>query len=330
MPDLVNPQPVLLVGAGAMAQAYAKVLTALDAPFAVAGRGADSAARFAQACGVTPTTGPLDAQIAAMPAPPQTAIVAVSAPNLSEATLALLRGGVRRLLVEKPAALDPAGVAALAEAAAAHEAEIFVAYNRRFHASTDAARAMIAEDGGALSVKFDFTEATRRIEALDKNPVELAAWFFGNSTHVIDLAFHLAGAPTRLSAARRGALSWHPAGAIFTGHGLTTGGAAVSWHANWLAPGRWGVEVMTARRRLILQPLEQLFVQEHASFAVTQAAIDDARDTTFKPGVFSQTEAFLSGAPDPRLLPIAAHAALSAAYAVMRDGGAFGDASCGD
>lgn len=321
MPDLVSgAAPVLLVGAGPMARAYAAVLTALETPFAVAGRGAASAAAFAAETGVRPGTGPLADQLAALPAAPRTAIVAASAVSLAEATRALLAAGVRRLLVEKPAALDPDGAAALAEAAEAAGAEAFVAYNRRFLASVLAAEAMIAEDGGPLSVKLDFTEATRRIEALDKRPAELAAWLYGNSTHVIDLAFHLGGAPRALNGISRGALSWHPSGAIFVGWGETEAGAALSWHADWLAPGRWGVEVMTARRRLILQPLEQLSVQDQSGFAVSPVALDDADDRAFKPGLLRQVAAFLAPAPDPRLLTLADHARRFTAYAAIRDG----------
>jgi len=323
VPDLLSaatPGDVLIVGAGPMAQAHAAVLAALGRPFRVAGRGAASAAVFAAAVGVTPGIGPLADQLAALPAPPRIAIIATSAALLPEATRALLGAGARRLLIEKPAALDPVGAAALAADVRVVGAEAFVAYNRRFFAATQAARAMIAEDGGALSVKFDFTEATQRIEALDKDPADLAGWFYGNSTHVVDLAFHLAGAPKRLCGARKGGLVWHPAGAVFTGWGETENGALVSWHANWLAPGRWGVEVMTARRRLVLQPMEQLFVQEQGSFALTQAALDDALDRRFKPGLHAQLAAFLADGADPRLLTLADHAERFAAYAAIRDG----------
>ncbi|MXN65579.1 gfo/Idh/MocA family oxidoreductase [Stappia sp. GBMRC 2046] len=314
---------VLLVGAGQMAQAYAKVLTALSVPFIVFGRGEASAASFEEARGLRPFVGPLGALIEAQTDLPRTAIVAVNAQNLFQVTQTLLRSGVSRILVEKPAGLNSTEVNSLAEVELSTASEVYVAYNRRFYASTTAAKSMIDADGGVISVKFDFTEATRRIEILNKPEKELNAWFFGNSTHVIDMAFFLAGTPAEISAKRSGKLSWHDEGAVFIGHGRTTTNALISYHANWLAPGRWGVEVMTERKRYVLQPLEQLFVQEHGSFALKQVELNTDLDTRFKPGIYHQVRSFLSGQQDERLLTIGAHARLFAAYAAIRSGTSF-------
>lgn len=322
MPDHLNTD-VLLVGAGPMAQAYAQVLKSLGTRFAVAGRGAASAQAFEAATGFRAGTGALDAQLQALPRPLGKAVVAVSAANLTETTLALIEAGARDLLVEKPAGLTPAEVARLADAARAAKAHVAIAYNRRFYAATRAARAMIAEDGGPLSVKFDFTEATRRIEALRKDPRELAAWFYGNSTHVVDLAFHLAGEPEWLEADSEGGLAWHPAGAVFAGHGRTRRGALASWHADWLAPGRWGVEVMTARRRLVLQPMEELFVQVHGSFALAPAEIDYAIDKAFKPGLHAQVAAWLDATEPESFLLVEEHAARFAWFKTVLEGGSY-------
>lgn len=318
MPDQLNP--LLLVGTGAMSGAYAKVLKALGQPFVASGRGAERAEAFAREWGVEAGHGPLPGQLSSFKQVPQTAIVAVSAANLAEATTQLIEAGVRRLLVEKPVALNQADAETLDALARNAGAEVYVAYNRRFYASVEAARTLIDADGGVLSFKFDFTEARTRIEALNKDPAELAGWLYGNSTHVIDLAFFLGGHPRTLVAQSRGELGWHPSGAIFTGCGTTDNGADFSYHANWLAPGRWGVEVMTAKTRLILQPMEQLVVQNLQSFAVEAVAIDDTLDKDFKPGLYRQTEAFLSGKPDPRLMSLSEQAKAFKDYTVIRDG----------
>lgn len=320
MPDHLNTRPVLLVGSGPMAQAYGRVLSAMDRPFRVVGRGAASAAAFEAAIGVPVEQGGIEARLASG-AVPREAIVAVNATGLAATSARLVEAGVRRLLIEKPAGLTPEEVERLAALVEARGAEACVAYNRRFHASTLEAARLIAEDGGVLSFKFDFTEASRRIEALDKDPRELAGWFFGNSTHVVDLAFHLGGLPTRLVATTRDAMPWHPAGAVFVGAGETASGAAFSYHADWKAPGRWGVEVMTAVRRLVLQPLEELHQQTHAGFALEKVALDDDLDRRFKPGVHRQVSAFLDGVGAERLLSLAEHAEHMRLYSIIRDGG---------
>lgn len=311
----------LLIGAGLMCQAYAKVLKTLEIETRVLGRGAASAESFAAATGITPTTGPLADQLAAEQSLPDTAIVGVNAMYLAEVTKTLIDHGIRRILIEKPGALDLDEMADLVAATRAAGAEVFVGYNRRFMASTRAVRAMIAEDGGVSSVKFDFSEPARRIAALDKPEREHHTWFYGNSSHVVDLAFHLFGDPTALDARVEGALDWHPTGAVFTGSGRNAMGGLISWHANWVGPGRWGMEVMTPERRLILQPLEKLRVQTHASFTEEVVEIDDAEDLEFKPGVKKQVERFLLGQGDDVLSTLGDHARRMQYYELIRTGG---------
>lgn len=314
-------QELLLVGAGRMSVDYAKVLAALDCRPIVLGRGGASATAFTAATGLPVSTGALEGQLTALPRVPRTAIVAVNAMYLAEVTATLVAAGVRRVLVEKPAALDLAEMARLTAAVAGAEAEIYLAYNRRFMASVLRADQIIAEDGGILSVKFDFSEPSRRIAGLDKPQRELDTWFYGNSSHVVDLAFHFFGAPVALQGAVRGGVSWNPAAGVFAGSGQNAEGGLISWHANWLAPGRWGVEVMTPERRLILQPLERLRVQSHQGFDELAEDLDLALDAEFKPGLMRQVRAFLTGEGAERLQPLARHAAAMAWYEVVRCGG---------
>lgn len=313
-------QPLLLVGAGGMALAYAKVLAALDITPRVLGRGAASAAKFDAETGITPSTGTLLEQLDGVVA--DTAIVTVNAHALAEVTTTLMIHGVKRLLVEKPAALDLDEMAALQATAKATGAEVYVAYNRRFLSSVLAADQIITEDNGIVSLRFDFSEPSQRIGALEKPARELSTWFYGNSTHVIDLAFHFFGPPTALQAriAGQGGVDWHPDAGVFTGFGHRTDGATIAWHANWVSPGRWGMEILTAKRRLILQPLEKLRVQTHDSFAEVEIALDDADDLAFKPGILRQTQAFLMGTGKDRLVSLEDHAADMAFYEAIRTG----------
>ena len=313
---------ILLVGAGKMAIDYARVLTALGVQQTVLGRGVASAQAFTSATGIAATHGALADQVAALPHVPNTAIVTVNAMFLAQVTAQLVQAGVRRILVEKPAALDLAEMAALV--AAVGDARVFVGYNRRFMASTLRAADIVAADGGVLSVKFDFSEPSRRIAQIAKPQRELDTWFYGNSSHVIDLAFHFFGAPVALHGTVSGAVSWHPAAGMFAGHARNANDAVMSWHANWLAPGRWGMEVMTPENRLIFQPLEKLRVQSHRSFDEVAEVLDDALDVAFKPGLMRQVRAFLYGEMADRLPTLQAHAVAMQYYDVVRTGGVHG------
>jgi len=299
---------VLLVGTGPMATAYARVLNALRVPFIAVGRGADSAKKFRAECGVDSVLGGLEAFLTGQSTPSGvTAVVALPISDLAWATKRLVRAGYRRILVEKPAGLSAEEIEDVALAGARADAQIVVAYNRRFYASVMAAQAMIAEDGGVTSFHMEFTEIESRILKSGFPASVLSSWFLANSSHVVDLAFHLGGEPLEMSGMTEGTLSWHPDGAVFVGHGRTTTGAAFTWHADWLSAGRWGVDIRTPRRRLLLQPLEQLVVQKKDSFILEPHPIADELDREYKPGLYRQVEAFLSGNMSS-LLTIAEHA----------------------
>ncbi len=292
---------VLLVGAGPMAVAYAKVLQAHGIAPVTVGRGAKSAAAFRDGTGLEASQGGLEAWLAAGRPVPGRAIVAVGEKWIGKATRSLIDAGVGSILVEKPGGFDPADIRAVAARAAERRAEVFVGYNRRFYASVDAARRLIAEDGGVTSFNFEFTEWGHVIAPLEKEEGVKAQWFLANSTHVIDLAFHLGGAPAEIACFTAGGVDWHPSATVFSGAGRTAAGALFSYQANWQAPGRWGAEILTRKRRFIFRPLEKLQVQNLGSVAIEPVAIDDALDQRFKPGLHRQVGAFL--ARDAAVLP---------------------------
>jgi predicted dehydrogenase len=295
---------VLLIGAGAMAVAYAKALRGQGTSFTVVGRGAQSAAAFLAATGVRPVEGGLSAYLETnVVAADMPVIVALPVAQLASATCELIAAGARKLLVEKPGGLDLAEIAMASAAARSHKAAVYVAYNRRFYASVAAAREMVAEDGGVTSFHMEFTELADRVATLGRDPKLLANWVLANSSHVVDLAFHLGGEAQYLSGEIAGALPWHPDGAVFAGHGRTVGGALFTWHANWGSAGRWGLDLRTRKRRLLLQPLEKLQVQQTGSLELSDVAIDDRLDREFKPGVIRQLQAFCSADSVSPLLP---------------------------
>lgn len=311
---------VLLVGAGPMAVAYAKVLAAHGAVPVAVGRGAKSAAAFRAETGLEAFEGGLDAWLAAGHPVPARAIVAVGEKWIGAAARSLMDAGARSLLVEKPGGFDPADIRSVAARALERGAEVFVGYNRRFYASVEAARRLAQEDGGVTSFNFEFTEWGHVIAPLEKEEGVKAQWFLANSTHVIDLAFHLGGAPAEMSCFTAGGVDWHPSATVFAGAGRTAAGALFSYQANWQAPGRWGVEILTRKRRFVFRPLEKLQAQNLGSVAIEPVAIDDALDQQFKPGLHRQVGAFL--ARDASVLPrIAEQVAMLGWYEKIRGDG---------
>lgn len=285
---------ILLVGAGNMAIEYAKVLRALNLPFIVVGRSKETASAFKEAIDLLPVTGGIERWIKDKNKLPLVAIVAVNEEEAGKVARLLIRNGVKKILIEKPGGLNDADIKLTAKLAKRFKTKVFVAYNRRFYASTIKAEGIIKKDGGVKSFIFDFTEWNHIIEKLKTSPEVKKGWFLANSTHVIDLAFFLSGKPAKICGHKKGGLVWHPSGSIYSGAGVTKSGALFSYHANWESAGRWNVEIMTPKSKLIFKPLEKLQIQKIGSIAVEEVLLYDELDKKFKPGVYKQVQSFLS------------------------------------
>ena len=283
---------IWIIGAGTIAQEYAKVLTALGYQFQMIGRGEEKARQVEETLGYRVIRGGLDSYIETAPEVPEAAIVATNLGSLAPNTLALLKFGVKRILCEKPGFLYPEECGNVAALAKEKNAEVYLAYNRRFFSSVLKAKEIIAEDGGVTSFNFEFTEWGHVIAKYNKPQDELKNWFYANSSHVVDLAFFLGGEPVQMDCHTSGEISWHKP-AAFAGSGVSDKGALFSYQANWAAPGRWGVEVLTSQHRLYLRPMESLQIQNLGSVAINPVEIDDHLDKEFKPGFYLETKAFL-------------------------------------
>ena len=283
-----------LIGAGSMAQDYVKVLLALDQSFIVVGRSEPSALLFEERVGRAVRRGGLESSLQRDQAPEQV-IVAVGVEQLASTAVGLIKAGTKRILLEKPGGLNLSEIDSLNKYACEHGARVLIAYNRRFYGSVEQARQYILEDGGVLSAHFEFTEWSHVIAPLQKADGVKEHWVLGNSSHVIDLAFHLIGRPADWKSWHSGSIDWHPTAARFSGAGRSENGVLFSYLSDWQAPGRWGVEILTRKRRLILRPMEQLQVINLGSVVVEPVEALTTLDKDYKPGLYAQTKAFLSG-----------------------------------
>lgn len=301
----MTQQKIWLIGAGGIGYEYARILSSLQVDYIVIGRGEESAqtleTKMAEHGYVLPAPvvrGGLTTFLKGKPQLPSSVIVALPIDELQPAALELLNYGVKKILLEKPGFGYPSEIDAIVTAAHNHQATVLVAYNRRFYSSVLKAEEIIATDGGVVSFNFEFTEWAHVITAAKHlKRVNLETLLVNNSAHVIDTAFFLGGQPTQISCYRAGEgnLSWHPTASIFAGAGISDRGAIFSYCANWEAPGRWAVEVLTRKHRLYFKPMETLQIQELGSVAVNPVEIDNHLDVTYKPGFYLQTKAFAEG-----------------------------------
>ncbi len=286
---------VWLIGAGPMAQEYIKVLKGLKSNFTVIGRGKDTAQKCEEATGCEVIRDGIEQFLVDTPKVCTHAIVSVGVEKLYETTKVLLEYGVKNILVEKPAGLYEEEFQDMVYLSKEKKANVFVAYNRRFYASVIHAQKIIEEDGGVTSFNFEFTEWEHIIAPLKKGKGVKEKWFLANSTHVVDLAFYLGGKPKEICSFTSGNLAWHPTSSVFSGAGKSDKNALFSYSANWESAGRWSVEILTKKHKLILRPMEKLQIQKRGSIAQEFVEdIDYLVDNSYKPGLYVQTKVFLT------------------------------------
>ncbi len=281
-----------------MATEYLKVLDHMGHEVVVVGRGETNLGKLKEAFPKhTYVSGGLAHYLANAATVPTLAINAISVNELKNSSIQLLNAGVSSILLEKPGALTIAGLKEMLAAQNNTNGKIGIGYNRRFYAAINRLKSMAAEDGGITSIHFEFTEWIHTIDENIYSKEALDKWLISNSSHVIDTVFYLAGQPTELHPIikGKGEISWHPASASFYGSGTTDQDIPFTYHTDWLAPGRWAIEVLTNKRRYYLKPMEKLQVQQKGSVRVEEVEVDYELEEKFKPGLFLQTKDFLDG-----------------------------------
>ena len=295
-----NIKNILIVGAGNIAKEYCRILKSMHFSPDIVCRSEQKAQSFHDEEGVRVFSGGIEAFLHDNTTAYDYAIVAVDVESLCEVSCQIIQSGIKKVLVEKPGGMNRTEIEKTAALAETNDASVYIAYNRRFYAATEKALQIIKEDGGVQSFQFEFTEWTHVIEPLPHSKRIKENWFFANSTHVVDLAFFLGGEPKEIKCYTAGSLNWHSNAAVYAGAGIANKGALFTYSANWAAPGRWAVEILTQKHRLIFKPMEKLSIQNTGSVKVDSVEIEDELDIRFKPGFYRQTESFINDIDDGR------------------------------
>ncbi|GBF48805.1 hypothetical protein LPTSP4_03050 [Leptospira ryugenii] len=285
---------ILVIGCGYMALEYHKVLQTLGYSATYLGRGKSKADLFFEKTGVHPLLGGIESVPVAELTKYKFAINSVNIENLYTSSVQLLKAGIKFLLIEKPGALELTELKELQSLATAMNAKVFIAYNRRFYSSVAFIQNYIRSVEPVESFHFEFTEWTHLINPEDYSPSVMKHWLLSNSSHVIDLAFHLGGWPSQMAAfSKETSVNWADQ-SNFVGSGISEKGALFSYQANWIGPGRWSVEIITKSKRFFLKPMEKLFVQNSGSVNLEEITIDNQKDLDYKPGLYQMVQSFLS------------------------------------
>jgi predicted dehydrogenase len=282
---------VWLIGTGPMAIEHFKVLRSLDCNITVVGRGENSANEFFLKTGIKPFTGGISAYLTKVKPDQNTwIIISTGTENLAEIVVGFKNLNFKRILIEKPGAINTTVFRDLYHAMKHDEKKIFIAYNRRYLQSVKRAREIINEDGGILTLHFDFTEWSHRINELKKADGVKENWLFANSSHVIDLAIYFMGKPAKINSfSSKGSLDWHEF-SFFSGSGISENGVLFSYNSNWESGGRWSIQLTTTKRKMVLEPLEELMIIDKGTTDIKRKIF---KTTQYKEGVEEQLINFL-------------------------------------
>ncbi len=299
---------ILIVGSGYMAQEYANVLSAMPYDFEILGNRRNRIDEVKQKYpNIKCHSGGYQSYLNENK-PPLFVIIAVSVDVLYSAAISFITAGTPNILIEKPAGLSSKEISHIAELCKIFNTRLFVAYNRRFYHSINLAKEIIENDEGVLSLNFEFTEWAHTIDQQKFPQNVLERFIIANSSHVIDTVFYLIGKPETISCIVHGNdIEWHKSGSIFCGSGISTKNIPFSYHSNWGSAGRWGIEILTSNHRLYLRPMERLHIQKKGTITTEEIESDYELDTVFKPGLFLQTQAFLSPSESNSLCSIEEH-----------------------
>lgn len=163
------------------------------------------------------------------------------------------------LLIEKPIGYDLADSEAIAGAALAAKANVFVALNRRLYSSTQTAIDDLSGRSDRRFIRVQDQQDQAAGLAMGQPEVVVKNWMYANSIHTIDyLRMFGRGRVTRV----RPIVPWTPdrPGVVVCEIQFDSGDLGF-YEGIWDGPGPWAVTVSTPERRWEMRPLEKASFQ---------------------------------------------------------------------
>lgn len=253
----IKKKSILIIGSGYMAEQYSETLSKIGIKdVTVIGNSKNKVEKLGKKYNFDTLSGGFEINLPNIEKK-DLVIIATPIELLVSAAKLALKFGQKNILLEKPGSLYSEPLKSLENDCKGKK--VCLAYNRLFYPSFHKLLELIKNDGGITSCTFSFTEWTHKINLDSYTKSVLSRWGISNSLHVISMVMRLIGMPKTIKCFQKSPLSWHKAGSIFVGSGISNKNIPFSYHSDWNSAGRWGIDIMTRKNSYRLMPLEQLF-----------------------------------------------------------------------
>jgi predicted dehydrogenase len=276
---------VAVVGAGATAREHLRAFR--DVPgvelAGICSRSRSKAEAIAAEFGlpaVCQSLGDLAAQ-----ARPDLVVIAVTIPATRAVCMEAL-GHDWALLIEKPLGVDLAEAIDIAAHARSHKRRAYVAFNRRFYASSRWVKAGLDAIPGRRFIRIQDQEDVVAAAADGHAKAVLDNWMFANSIHLIDMMRYFARSPVRDVRIARPWTNVRDFQDVIVAVDYENGDSGL-YEGIWNAQGPWAVTVTTPDRRFEMRPVESAFYQNRND-RTPMPMTADPLDSRYKPGFYLQ------------------------------------------
>lgn len=190
------------------------------------------------------------------------------------------------VLLEKPPGYLPNIAQEICDEASRLSREVFVALNRRFYSSTNAALELVKGERHLIIQDQEDQNAALSIG----QPKEVVdAWMYANSIHIIDYALLFCRGEISSVTPIQSLNPFKPS--LVKSEVRFSSGDTAAYIGAWQMPGPWGVQILTESARYELKPLEMLSIQNRGERQSISVPVD-ILDTEFKPGLRRMLEEF--------------------------------------
>lgn len=185
-------------------------------------------------------------------------------------------------LVEKPAGHNLDEAKKILDEADGAAGLTFVALNRRFYESVAYAKSQLTNTVGPRYLQLVDQHDTLEARRIGTPARVIDNWHFANAIHTVDLLVFLARGEVREVTTS----TWQGSKEIMvaTSNISFSSGDQAEYTSYWNTPQNWSLSISTPEKRLVLAPIEKLYMQELGQRGLTDINLG-GRDTLFKPGL---------------------------------------------